>query len=136
MNADGSNPRRLTNVGVTGHFMRWSRDGTGVVFRCTCSGKPATMKVSVSGSDPQPFAEMMGGSHMSFSPDLSRIMDVVGHRVLWVSPISGGKPEKVYEFPDADVRIDYPVWSPDGRWVMFDRFRPQGGDIWAISGVE
>jgi Tol biopolymer transport system component/predicted Ser/Thr protein kinase len=137
MNADGSNPRRLTNVGVTGHFMRWSGDGTGVVFRCTCNGKPATMKVSLSGDEPQPFAEtMMGGSHMSFSPDRTRIMDVVGHKVLWVSPVNGGKPEKVYEFPDPDVRIDYPVWSPDGRWVMFDRFRPQGGDIWAMSGVE
>ena len=136
MNSDGSNPRRLTNVGVTGHFMRWIPDGTGVVFRCTCGGKPATMRVSASGGDPQPFAEMMGGSHISFSPDRTRIMDVVGHRVLWVSPVSGGKPEKVYEFPDPDVRIDYPVWSPDGRWVMFDRFRPQGGDIWAISGVE
>jgi TolB protein len=136
MNADGSSSRRLTNVGVTGHFMRWTADGSGVVFRCTCGGKPVTMKVSVSGGDLQPFAEMIGGSHMSFSPDRTRIMDVVGHRVLWVSPISGGKPEKVYEFPDAGVRIDYPVWSPDGRWVMFDRFRPQGGDIWAISGVE
>ena len=136
MNADGSSPRRLTNVGVTGHFMRWSGDGTGLVFRCMCSGKPATMKVSVSGVGPQPFAEMMGGSHISFSPDRTRIMDVVGHRVLWVSSVSGGKPEKVYEFPDPDVRIDYPVWSPDGKWVMFDRFRPQGGDIWAISGVE
>jgi Tol biopolymer transport system component/predicted Ser/Thr protein kinase len=136
MNADGSNPRRLTNVGVTGHFMRWLDTGRDVMFRCTCSGKAATMKVSVDGGDPQPFAEMMGGSHMSFSPDRSRIIDVVGHRVLWVSPVSGGKPERVYEFPDADVRIDYPVWSPDGRWVMFDRFRPQGGDIWAISGVE
>jgi Tol biopolymer transport system component/predicted Ser/Thr protein kinase len=137
MNADGSNPRRLTNVGVTGHFMRWAADGLGIVFRCTCNGKPATMKVSVSGGEPQPFAEtMIGGSHMSFSPDRTRIMDVVGHKVLWVSPVNGGKPEKVYEFPDPDVRIDYPVWSPDGRWVMFDRFRPQGGDIWAMSGVE
>jgi eukaryotic-like serine/threonine-protein kinase len=136
MNADGSSPRRLTNVGIMGHFMRWTADGSGIVFRCTCGGKPATMKVSVSGGDPQLFAEMMGGSHMSFSPDRTRIMDVVGHRVLWVSPVNGGKPEKVYEFPDSDVRIDYPVWSPDGRWVMFDRFRPQGGDIWAMSGVE
>ena len=137
MNADGSNPRRLTNVGVMGHFMRWAADGLGIVFRCTCNGKPATMKASVSGGEPQPFAEtMMGGSHMSFSPDRTRIMDVVGHKVLWVSPVNGGKPEKVYEFPDPDVRIDYPVWSPDGRWVMFDRFRPQGGDIWAMSGVE
>jgi Tol biopolymer transport system component/predicted Ser/Thr protein kinase len=137
MNADGSNPRRLTNVGVTGHFMRWTADGSGIVFRCTCSGKPATMRVSFNGGEPQPFAEtMIGGSHMSFSPDRTRIMDVVGHKVLWVSPVNGGKPVKVYEFPDPDVRIDYPVWSPDGRWVMFDRFRPQGGDIWAISGVE
>jgi len=63
---------------------------------------------------------------MSFSPDRTRIMDVVGHKVLWVAPVNGGKPEKVYEFPDSNVRIDYPVWSPDGKWVMFDRFRPQG----------
>jgi Tol biopolymer transport system component/predicted Ser/Thr protein kinase len=136
MSADGSNPRRLTNVGVTGHFMRWTGDGRDVVFRCTCSGKPATMKVSVGGGDPQPFADMKGGSHISLSPDHSRVMDVVGHRVLWVSPVSGGNPEMVYEFPDADVRIDYPVWSPDGKWVLFDRFRPQGGDIWVMSGVE
>jgi len=135
-NAAGSNPHRLTNTGVTGHFMRWSEDGREVIFRCICGGKPATMKVSVDGGDPQPFAEMMGGSHISFSPDRSRIMDVVGHRVLWVSPVKGGKPEKVYEFPDPEVRIDYPVWSPDGKWVLFDRFRPQGGDIWAMTGVE
>ncbi|HXN98173.1 MAG TPA: hypothetical protein VN881_03820, partial [Candidatus Acidoferrales bacterium] len=136
MSADGSDPRRLTNVGVSGHFLRWTEDGRDVVFRCTCSGKPATMKVSVGGGDPQPFADMKGGSHMSFSPDHSRIMDVVGHRVLWVSPVAGGNPEMVYEFPDPDVRIDYPVWSPNGEWVLFDRFRPQGGDIWAMSGVE
>ena len=136
MNADGGNPRQLSNVGVTGHFMRWSDNGREVIFRCTCAGKPATMKVSIDGGVPQLFAEMKGGSHMSFSPDRSRIMDVVGHRVLWVSPVSGGAPEKVYEFPDPDVRIDYPVWSPDGKWVLFDRFRPQGGDIWSLTGVD
>ncbi|HLW51810.1 MAG TPA: protein kinase [Candidatus Angelobacter sp.] len=135
-NADGSTPHRLTNTGVTGHFMRWSEDGREVIFRCTCGGKPAIMRVAVDGGEPQPFAEMMGGSHISFSPDRSRIMDVVGHRVLWVSPVKGGKPEKVYEFPDPESRIDYPVWSPDGKWVLFDRFKPQGGDIWAMSGVE
>jgi len=134
MNADGSNPRQLSNAGVSGHFMRWS--GRDLIFRCPCGGKPAVMKVSLDGGEPQPFAEIMGGAHMSFSPDRSRIMDVVGHKVLWVSPIKDGKAEKVYEFSDPDVRIDYPVWSPDGNWVLFDRFRPQGGDIWAMSGVE
>jgi len=28
------------------------------------------------------------------------------------------------------------VWSPDGKWVLFDRFRPQGGDIWMLKNFE
>jgi Tol biopolymer transport system component len=73
---------------------------------------------------------------MSLSPDYTFIMDVVGHKTLWVSPLVSGKPEKVFEFSDPDVRIDYPVWSPDGKWVLFDRFRPQGGDIWMMENFE
>jgi len=63
-------------------------------------------------------------------------MDVVGHRELVVSRLDGGPPEKVFEFDDPDARIDYPVWSPDGKSVLFDRFRPQGGDIWIMEGIE
>jgi len=136
MNADGSGARQLTQVGVMGHFMRWTRDGQTIVFKCPCGGKPQVLQVSAGGGEARPFAEVSGGSHMSFSPDYSRIMDVVGHKVLWVSPIKGGKPQKVFEFDDPDVRIDYPVWSPDGRWILFDRFKPQGGDIWVIQGLE
>ena len=45
------------------------------------------------------------------------------------------RPRRRVEFPDADARIDYPVWSPDGRWVLFDRFQPQGGDVWVMDGL-
>lgn len=31
-----------------------------------------------------------------------------------VAPLGAGTPEKVFEFPDPDGRIDYPVWAPDG----------------------
>jgi len=137
MRRDGSEPRQLTHTGLTGHFMRWTSSGDAVVYRClSCGGKPQTMKVKLAGGDPEPLVESAGGSHISFSPDRSRIMDVVGHRVLWVSPVSGGKPEKVYEFPDSTVRIDYPVWSPDGKWILFDRFLPQGGDVWMMENFE
>jgi len=136
MRRDGSEPRQLTRTGITGHFMRWTAGGDAVVYRCpSCAGKPQTMKVKLEGGEPEPLVESAGGSHISFSHDHSRIMDVVGHRVLWVTPL-GGKPVKVYEFPDPTVRIDYPVWSPDGKWVLFDRFLPQGGDVWMMENFE
>lgn len=136
MNADGSEPRQLAHVGVMGHFMRWTRDGESVIFKCPCGGKPQVLRVGLSGGEPQPFSEVAGASHMSFSPDYSMIMDVVGHKVLWASPLQSGKPQKVFEFHDPDIRIDYPQWSPDGKWVLFDRFRPEGGDIWMMEDFE
>ncbi|HKE57724.1 MAG TPA: hypothetical protein VKB46_13515 [Pyrinomonadaceae bacterium] len=138
MNADGSESKQVTDVGlgVMGHFIRWTPSGDAVIFRCQCGGSPMTMRVRLDGGAPEALAEVAGGSHMSFSPDHSRIMDVMGHKSLWVSPLNGEKPEKVFEFANPDVRIDYPVWSPDGHWVLFDRFKPSGGDIWLMDHFE
>jgi TolB protein len=137
MGADGSAPVELTHTGVTGHFLRWTADGRSVLYRCPCGGTPRTLAAPLSGREPAPVGEIAGGAHMSLSPDGSRVMDVVAHKVLWVSTLAPAeKPEKVFEFPDPDSRIDYPVWSPDGRFVLFDRFRPQGGDIWMMEGLE
>ena len=137
MKSDGSDQRQLSKIGVSGHFLRWSHDGANVIFRCPCGGNPRTYQVSLNDGDTVPLnSEIAGGAHMSFSPSYSLIMDVVGHKTLWVSPAATGKPVKVYEFPDGESRIDYPVWAPDGKWVLFDRFRPQGGDIWMVENFE
>ena len=148
MNADGTNAHQLTRVGVRGHFLRWTKLGGAVIFRCSNCDKPRTMQVGLDGSDPVALGEITGGAHVSLSPDHSLIMDVLGHKALWVSPIVAPNSaletrntkletaQRVFEFPDKDVRIDYPVWSPDGKWILFDRFRPQGGDIWMIENFE
>jgi Tol biopolymer transport system component len=128
MNADGTEPRQLTRVGTGGHFLRWTPDGSHVFFYSP--GLKRVMRVPALGGDPEPLPEVRGGAHLSLSPDAGRIMDVVAHKVLWVSPLGGGPPETVFEFPEPEARIDYPSWSRDGRWVLFDRFQPQGGDIW------
>jgi Tol biopolymer transport system component/serine/threonine protein kinase len=152
MNADGTNARQLTRVGLRGHFLRWNKAGDAVIFRAV-GDTPRTVQASLDGSEPVALPEVTGGAHMSLSPDYSLIMDVLGHKALWVSPVVGpptsafpnqnseiklsaASPQKVFEFTDKDVRIDYPVWSPDGKWVLFDRFRPQGGDIWMIENFE
>jgi Tol biopolymer transport system component len=136
MRSDGTEPRQLSNSGVMGHFICWSKDSDAVIYRSPGGGNPQTMKIALEGGDAEPLPEVAGGAHMSFSPDYSRIMDVVGHKVLWVSPLDGGSPAKIFEFEDPDVRIDYPVWSPDGKWILFDRFRPKGGDIWMMENFE
>ncbi len=136
MDADGGGARQLTSVGASGHFLRWSADGRWIVFRCPAGGASRTMRVAVEGGDPEATAEVQGGAHMSFSPDGSRVMDVVNHKTLWVSPLAGGSPQRVFEFEDPGARIDYPVWSPDGRWVLFDRFLPQGGDVWVMRDFD
>ncbi len=134
MGADGSAPRPLTDVGVMGHFLLFTGDGGSVVFRCP-SSPPRTMRVPVAGGEPEPVGDVRGGAHMSFSPDASRIADVVVHKTVWVSPLYGGEPEAVFAFEDPDVRIDYPVWSPDGSFLLFDRVVPRGGDVWMLEAA-
>ena len=135
MNADGTNQRQLTNTGIGGHFMRWSVDKNSIIFISPYDDISGTVQVSLTGGDPEYFSDIRGGAHISFSPNHSMIMDVIGHKSLWISPVESGDPEKVFEFEDSENRIDYPVWSPDGNWILFDRVKPQGGDIWVIENL-
>jgi Tol biopolymer transport system component len=135
MNADGSAQRRVTSVVVGGHFLRWTPDGEGIVFRSESGTQIQILRADVEDGIITPLPDVRSGAHMSFSPDQSRILDVRGHKSLWVHPVSGGSPQQVFAFADPDVRIDYPVWSPDGRWILFDRAAPSGGDLWIIEGT-
>ena len=132
MNADGSNQRQVTREGISVHFIRWSFDGSTLTFM-TPQG---LMSAPADGGAAKKIEGIKGGFHHSYSPDRTRIMDVTNHRTLWVSPLNGRPPQQVFEFRDPRVRIDYPVWSPDGRSVVFDRSLPEGGDIWMLSGLE
>jgi Tol biopolymer transport system component len=135
MQADGSQRRALTAVGVSGHYLRWSSGSDAVIFRCPCGGEGAVMRAALAGGEPSRLpGEILGGYHLSFSPDGSHIMDVAGHRTLWVSSLDGAAPRQVFQFDEPSARIDYPVWSPDGGHVLFDRFQPQGGDLWIMDG--
>ena len=137
MNSDGTGDRQLTRVGVRGHFVRWTKTGDAVVFRAVSENGWKVVQAPIDGSSPAELPNIKGGSHLSFNPSYSSMMDVISHKTLWSSPLAPGRaPESIFEFPDTDVRIDYPVWSPDGKWILFDRFRPEGGDIWMIENFE
>ena len=131
MKKDGSDVRRLTDVGVSGHFLAWTADGR-VLFRCPCGGENTLMAVAPDG-EPRKIMQLPtgAGAHISFSPDGSELIDVVGHKTLWRYKLGDGSAMTLFAFDDA--RIDYPMWSPDGRFLLFDRFRPEGADLWLME---
>ncbi|MGI8818655.1 MAG: protein kinase domain-containing protein [Gemmatimonadales bacterium] len=135
MNADGSAQRRLSPVVAGGHFLRWTSDG-GIVFRSENGTQIQIYRVSVKDGSLTRLPDVASGAHMSFSPDQTRILDVRGHKALWVYPVDGSTPHQVFAFADPDVRIDYPAWSPDGKWILFDRAVSRSGDLWVIEGTK
>ena len=134
MHADGTAQRRLYDGAVGGHFLRWTTDGKAIVLRAESGVKTQVIAVPLDGGAPRQLPAIASGTHMSLSPDQSLIMDVRGHKTLWVHPVDGRPAYEVFSFPDPDMRIDYPVWSPDGRWVLFDRAAPRSGDLWMLEG--
>jgi serine/threonine-protein kinase len=129
MNADGTEQRAVSRSGAAGHFEVWEAGGHTLLFRA--NDAPAARLVLATGrAEPLP---VRGGAHLSLAPGGRLVSDVLEHRQLWVSPLSGGAPYQVFAFDDPDIRIDYPVWSPDGRWIVFDRLKPEGGDIWMLE---
>ncbi|HUL43700.1 MAG TPA: protein kinase [Bacteroidota bacterium] len=136
MNADGSDQQRLAEMEVSGHFMRWSKDGKSVIVRSPNPSRPGLWSLPLRGEEPKFICVPKGGAHISLSSDHDLVMDVVDHKELWVTPVNGNPPKPVFKFDDPQVRIDYPVWSPDGAWLLFDRVRPQGGNIWLMEHRE
>jgi len=131
MTADGSAQRELTRNGAgIGHFLPWSPDGKYIYLRNSdAAGTPSRISTADGTLEP---VSVHGGSHMSLAPGGRVISDVSGHRQFWVSPLDG-TPYTTFALDDPEVRVDYPVWSPDGRWILFDRTKPEGGDIWLME---
>ncbi len=134
MKSDGAAARQLSDEGVVGHFMRWTRDG-GVLFACPRDSGRDLMGVALSGGEPRLVMHLAkgAGAHISFSPDGTEMIDVTGHKTLYRYRLNDGSARLLFEFGDPEVRIDYPVWSPDGKSVLFDRFRPEGSDLWILT---
>ncbi|HEU4365237.1 MAG TPA: hypothetical protein VFT13_07200, partial [Candidatus Krumholzibacteria bacterium] len=135
MNADGSGQRRVSDAEASGHFVRWFDGGRRITFASGDGSDRVIRAADVGSGVLETMRPISSGAHMSFSPDETRILETAGHRVLWVYTLSDGSRAKVLEFPDPDIRVDYPVWSPDGRHAVFDRVAPRGGDIWVLEGL-
>ncbi len=132
INPDGSNERRLSDQRTGGHFLPWIRGG--VLQSSVIDDK--RFWVALHEDRPPvaiaPITAKVGG-HTSFNPTETIAIDLESHKTMKVIDLGTGATESLFEFPDKGTRIDYPVWSPDGTRVTFDRADPEGGDLWLLE---
>ena len=132
INPDGSNERRLSDKRTGGHFLPWIRGG--VLQGSLIDEKPFWVALHEDRS-PVTIAPVLAkvGGHTSFNPSETMAIDLESHKTMRVIDLATGAAESLFEFPDKGTRIDYPVWSPDGTQVTFDRADPEGGDLWLLE---
>jgi serine/threonine protein kinase len=132
--ADGGGaPLRLTSDPADESDPCFTPDGNQIAFRSERDGGGIYM-IAALGGEPRLIARE--GRQPKISPDGSRIAYVTGrggaggtvNGELRVSAILGGASERLVGFPDC---ASHPVWSPDGKFVLFATgcYRP---DDWGI----
>ncbi len=135
MNPDGSGQRALAEFRATGHYMRWL-DANTLVFSL---GGGMYMQAKLDGADLQalnPTPTGINSSHLTMSPN-HRFFADNNHISLQLWDRQTGHAEtNLFTFPDKNIGVDYTVWSPDGRYLLFDRNNPKGGDIYVVENPE
>lgn len=133
MAASGGHLRELTDELESSSQPQFSADGKHIVFqRAPASGKGG-MEIWVMNADGS-HERLVASSHKSiyanpvWSPSGTRIA-YAGPNGIWVVGIDGRHPRRVTTGTDAD-----PAWSPNGRWIAFDRAVHPGKtlDIWVV----
>jgi Tol biopolymer transport system component len=137
MEADGSNPRNLTDSTSSDVAPSWSPDGSSIVFQSDRDGNQEIYVMDADGSNPRNLTNNEAGDlQPAWSPDGSTIAfdsdrDGNGNREIYVMDIDGSNLQRLTDSPGMD---GLPTWSPDGRYIAFQSDR--GGESQEVHVME
>ena len=128
MDADGSNPRRLTHTDAAEDHPAWSPDGTQILFDADYDGD-GFYEIYAMNADGTDVTRLTSGAANDqfgdWSPDGSQIAFSSDRNANWdifVMNVDGSNQQPLTDSPDWEL---FPAWSPDGTRIAFDGLVPR-----------
>jgi Tol biopolymer transport system component len=140
LNADGTNPRRLTNdeSWVTG--IDWTPDSRDIIYGGERGSNAGLWRIQAGGLWATPPLLLPRTAGRSLSPSLSRTPDGNGFRVayqvesfnahVWKWDVGQGTPARITSSTRSD---ESPAISPDGKKIAFMSSRSGAHELWTCA---
>ena len=129
MDADGANPRNLTNHEALDETPDWSPDGNRIAFTSDRDGNWEIYVMNADGTNPINLTNHPAkDGRPDWSPDGNRIAftsDRDGNWEIYVMNADGTNPINLTNHPAED---NHSSWSPDGTRIAFDSDRDRDRD--------
>ena len=130
MDADGGNPRNLTNHDALDQTPDWSPDGNWIAFSSNRDGNWEIYVMNADGTNPINLTNHPAkDGRPDWSPDGNQIAftsDRDGNIEIYAMNADGTNPINLTNHPAEDNRS---AWSPDGTRIAFDSNRDGDGNI-------
>lgn len=137
MEADGKNPRNLTNHPSDDQFPAWSFDGKKIGFRSKRDGNSEIYVMNSDGTNPTNLTNHPStDSFPSWSPDGKRLAfysNRDGNWEIYVMDSDGKNVRNLTNHPASDSN---PSWSPDGKKIAFNSRRDGNYEIYLMDAAD
>jgi serine/threonine protein kinase/Tol biopolymer transport system component len=133
---DGGSPLQLTHDGADHQFPRWTPASSSLLYFSPATpgaSQGAVWEIPALGGPPRRVVESMGAADVRASDSRLAFFRLGGGKVqLATASLDGSSLTTIAEF-EPDLYYQYPRWSPDGKWIAYQRGQTLNWDIFVAA---